>query len=282
MTPPPSSNNDIAAQFAAQVAATLSSKVQPTQRQAQGVPPQVGSTNADMPEAEQSATPVPIQQSTADESTEVPATTAEDPKAMEVPEAVVNVGQSASELAAPKQVEPDQADFKPEPAARQLTPEAEERQPVAVTKKTPSPEKDAPTTKSVLEETTPKVAVASLTVAQIREPSPAKDTTVEHSAVYTKTVCENTDALSTAVSTKTRTETKKNLENESKPALSSQDVVPVESKSEVLVEKKMPDVVAAAEESRAKIPVTSEAEHKVKDMEGRWCCCSCFCSHWLM
>lgn len=281
MTPPPSSNNDIAAQFAAQVAATLSSKGQPTQRQAQGVPPQVGSTNADMPEAEQSATPVPIQQSTADESTEVPATTAGDPKAMEAPEAVANVGQSASELAAPKQVEPDQADFKPEPAARQLTPEAEERQPVAVTKKTPSPAKDAPTMKSVLEETTPKVAVASVTVAQIREPSPAKDTTVEHSAVYTKIVCENTHALSTVVSTKTRTETTKILENESKPALSSQDFVPVESKSEVLVEKKMPDVVAAAEESRAKIPVTSEAEHKVKDMEGR-CCCSCFCSHWLM
>ena len=224
----------------------------------------------DLTATEQSTTTVPTQQTPPDESPDVPevVAVAVEQKAVETP-TVAEVTQS--ELAAPEPVEPEQTDSKPPPTGQSLV-EAEELQPAAVTKKMPSPEKEAPMLKNVTEQPTPKVAVANVTLAPVREPSPTTDVTVDGPAVNaTKTVHESTNAASTAVSTETEASTKL-LKKESTPASSSTDVTPVstpvEAKPEVVADKKMPDVVAAAEESRTKAPVISDTENKVKD-EGK-------------
>ena len=225
---------------------------------------------ADLTATEQSATTVPTQQTAPDESPDVPevVAVAVEQKPVETPTVAED---TQAESAAPEPVEPEQTDSKPQPAAQSLV-EAEEPQPAAVTKKTPTPEKEAPMLKNVTEEPTPKVAVANVTLAPVREPSPTTDVTVDGSAANaTKTVHESTTAAPTAVPTETEASTKL-LKKESTPASSSTEVTPVstpvEAKPEVVADKKMPDVVAAAEESRTKAPVISDAENKVKD-EGK-------------
>ena len=263
------SSVDIAAQFAAQVAATLG---QPTQRQVQpqDVPAQATSAT-DGPATE----PVASQETTTVESTEVPAAVVHEQKPVETP--VADVSQSG----APEPAAPDQADSK---LATQSTPETQESTPVVVAKKTPSPDRDEPTTKRVAEKKkVTKIAVASVTLApvSVAKPDTAKDSAVDATDVV---VHKNTEETSTTITHKPEPKTRtKSLENETKPVSSGQVETPVsvpsKAKTEVSRETKAPDVTAV-EESRAKSAtvtpvVVDEVDPKMKDVEGRCTCSYC-------
>ena len=276
-TPPPMSSVDIAAQFAAQVAATLG---QPTQRQVQPqeVPAAQATSATDVASTEETAS----QETTAAESTEVPAVVVNEQKTVETP--VTDVSQSV----APEPTVPDQVDSKVV-TVPQSTPETKDSTPVVTAKKTPSPDRDVPTTKHVAEKKVTKIAVASVTLApvSVTEPDAAKDSAADATDVV---VHKNTDETSTTITHKPASETRtKSSESESKPVPTVQVETPVsvpsKAKTEVSRETKAPDVTVVVEESRAKSATVSpveddEVDPKLKDVEGRCHHSCCQAKEW--
>ena len=274
-TPPPMSSVDIAAQFAAQVAATLG---QPTQRQVQPeeVPAAQATSATDVASTEETAS----QESTAAGSAKVPtAAVVQEQKPVETLP-VTDVSQSV----APEPTAPDQTDSKPVTVTPSTAVTDDSTPVVMAAKKTPSPDRDVPTTKRVAEKKVTKIAVASVTLApvSVAEPVAPKDSAADATDVV---VHKNTEETSATITHKPESETRtKSSESESKPVPTVQVETPVsvpsKAKTEVSRETKAPDVTVVVEESRAKSATVSpveddEVDPKLKDVEGRCSCCYC-------